>query len=96
MTFWFEVDRLTDPAGRAPHPIRFYHVMPLDLRKARLISTSALWIFTGCIELSQLSIKSSIVLGASGPKVKSVFWDSEPSRTAKSINIASRTIAHRQ
>ncbi|WP_333153308.1 hypothetical protein [Microcoleus sp. B9-D4] len=70
--------------------------MPLDWRKGRHIPTSALWIFTCCIELSQLSIKSSIVLGASGQKVKSVFWDSDPPRTAKSINIASRTIAHRQ
>ncbi|MEG4265619.1 hypothetical protein QUA26_05140 [Microcoleus sp. Pol12A4] len=70
--------------------------MPLDLRKARHISTSALLIFIGCIELSQLSIKSSIVLGASMQKVKNVFWESDPSRTAKSINIASRTIAHRQ
>ncbi|MEG4591081.1 hypothetical protein QUA86_05950 [Microcoleus sp. F6_B6] len=70
--------------------------MPLDLRKARHISTSALWIFTSCIELSQLSIKSSIVLGASVQKVKSVFWESDPSLAAKFINIASRTIARRQ
>ncbi|MEG4350531.1 hypothetical protein QUA70_21225 [Microcoleus sp. LAD1_D5] len=75
LTFWFEVDRLTDPADRAQHPIKFYHLMPLDLRQARHISTSALWIFTCCIELSQLSIKSSIVLGASLHKVKSVFWE---------------------
>ena len=39
------------------------------------ISTSALWIFTCCIDKGQLSIKSPIAQGASAIQVKSVFWE---------------------
>ena len=82
LTFCFQVPRLTRPGGRAPRPIKFYHLIPLDLRKARHISTSALWIFTCCIDKGQLSIQSpTIALGASAIQVKSVFW--EWSGTAK-------------